>query len=155
MTLMALKAAEDLNQAAMNINLGVKAITDVKKSTKATGDVKPLKSTLTRSVDWPNFRTVKMVKLVANFQWCHWPKINFSVALLGQIYRLVDSGFSGWIWWTCSKNWYHFHKRKCRRFAVDCFEEIFRILHIRNKADWISWRIWRSTSTTKSKPIYR
>ena len=34
------------------------------KSTKATADVKPLKSTLTRSVDWPNFWTVKMVKLV-------------------------------------------------------------------------------------------
>ena len=87
MTLMALKAAADVNQAAANVNLGVKAITDVKKSKKATGDVKPLKSTLTRSVDWPNFRTVKMVKLVVNFQGCHWPKINFSVALLGQIYR--------------------------------------------------------------------
>ena len=40
MTLMALKAAADVNQAAANINLGV----------KATADVKPLK-TLTRSVD--------------------------------------------------------------------------------------------------------
>ena len=44
---MALKAAEDVNQAAMNVNLGVKAITDMKKSAKATADVKPL----IRSVD--------------------------------------------------------------------------------------------------------
>ena len=44
---MALKAAADVNQVAANVNLGVKAITDVKKSTKATADVKPL----TRSVD--------------------------------------------------------------------------------------------------------
>ena len=58
MTLMALKAAADVNQvaadvkqAAENVNLGVKAITDMKKSAKATADVKPLKSTLTRSVD--------------------------------------------------------------------------------------------------------
>ena len=51
MTLMALKAAADINQAAENINLGVKAITDMKKSAKATGDVKRLKSTYTRSVD--------------------------------------------------------------------------------------------------------
>ena len=40
---MALKAAEDVNQATRNVNLGVKAITDVKKSVKATADVKPLK----------------------------------------------------------------------------------------------------------------
>ena len=64
--------------------LGVKAITDVKKSAKATADVKPL----IRSVDWPNFRTVKIVKLVANFQWAELPKSWFSVALPGQIYRL-------------------------------------------------------------------
>ena len=51
MTLMALKAAVDVNQAAANVNLGAKAITDIKKSTKATADVKPLKSTLARSVD--------------------------------------------------------------------------------------------------------
>ena len=51
MTLMALKAAADINQAAENVNLGVKAITDMKKSAKATADVKPLKSTYTRSVD--------------------------------------------------------------------------------------------------------
>ena len=44
-------AAPDVNQVALNINLCVKAITDVKKSAKATADVKPLKSTLTRSVD--------------------------------------------------------------------------------------------------------
>ena len=50
MTLMALKAAADVNQATANVNLGVKAIRDMKKSTKATADVKPLKSTLT-SVD--------------------------------------------------------------------------------------------------------
>ena len=50
MTLMALKAAADVNQEAMNLNLVVKDITDVKKSVKAT-DVKPLKSTLTKSVD--------------------------------------------------------------------------------------------------------
>ena len=43
MTLMALKAAADINQAAVNIHLGVKAITDVKKSAKATADIKPLK----------------------------------------------------------------------------------------------------------------
>ena len=49
--LMALKAAADVNQVAGNVNLGVKAITDMKKSAKATADVKPLKSTLTRSVD--------------------------------------------------------------------------------------------------------
>ena len=49
-TLMALKGAADINQEAMNLNLVVKAITDVKKSMKAT-DVKPLKSTLTKSVD--------------------------------------------------------------------------------------------------------
>ena len=41
------KATADVNQAAVNVNLGVKAITDVKKSAKATADVKPL----TRSVD--------------------------------------------------------------------------------------------------------
>ena len=51
MTLMALKAAADVNLARMNVNLGVKAITDVKKSPKATADVKPLKPTLTRSKD--------------------------------------------------------------------------------------------------------
>ena len=51
MTLMALKAAADVNQADANVSLGVKAITDVKKSAKDTTDVKPLKSTLTRSVD--------------------------------------------------------------------------------------------------------
>jgi hypothetical protein len=50
-TLVALKAAADVNQVAANVNLGVKAITDLKKSAKATVDVKPLKSTLTRSVD--------------------------------------------------------------------------------------------------------
>ena len=44
---MALKAAADVNQEATNLNLVVKAITDVKKSVKA----KPLKSTLTKSVD--------------------------------------------------------------------------------------------------------
>ena len=60
---MALKAAAVVNQAAANINLGVKAITNMKKSAKATKDIKPLKSTLTRSVDWPDFRTIKMVKL--------------------------------------------------------------------------------------------
>ena len=49
-TLMALKAAADVNQESTNLNLVVKAITDVKKSVKAT-DVKPLKSTLTKSVD--------------------------------------------------------------------------------------------------------
>ena len=37
---MALKAAKDVNQAAMNVNLGVKAITDVKKSAKATAENK-------------------------------------------------------------------------------------------------------------------
>ena len=51
MTLMALKEAGDINQAAANVNLGVKAITDLKKSAKATTDVKPLKSTLTSCVD--------------------------------------------------------------------------------------------------------
>jgi hypothetical protein len=51
MTLMALKGAADDNQAAANVNLDVKVITDVKKSAKATADVKTLKSTLTRSVD--------------------------------------------------------------------------------------------------------
>ena len=51
MTLMALKAAVDVNQAVTNFYLGVKANKDVKKSTKATADVKPLKSTLTGSVD--------------------------------------------------------------------------------------------------------
>ena len=44
MTLIALKVAAD-------VNLGVKAIMGVKKSAKATTDIKPLKSTLTRSVD--------------------------------------------------------------------------------------------------------
>ena len=48
---MALKAAADVNQAAAIINLGMKAITDLKKSAKATADVKPLKSTLTSCVD--------------------------------------------------------------------------------------------------------
>ena len=42
-----LKAAADVNKATANVNLGVKAITDVKKSAKAFADVKPLK----RSVD--------------------------------------------------------------------------------------------------------
>ena len=41
------QAAADINQAAANVNLGVKAITNVKKSAKATADIKPL----TRSVD--------------------------------------------------------------------------------------------------------
>ena len=50
MTLMALKAATDVNQVAANVNLGVKAIIDV-KSEKGTADIKPLKSALTRSVD--------------------------------------------------------------------------------------------------------
>ena len=45
MTLMALKAAAD-------VNLGVKAIMDVKKSAKASTDIKPLKSTLTRQGVW-------------------------------------------------------------------------------------------------------
>ena len=40
---MALKVAADVNQEATNLNLVVKAITDVKKSAKATADVKPLK----------------------------------------------------------------------------------------------------------------
>ena len=48
---MALKAAADINQAASNVNLGMKAITDLKKSAKAIADVKPLKSTLTSCVD--------------------------------------------------------------------------------------------------------
>ena len=52
--LKAFKATADINQAAANINLGLKAITDMKKFTKATADVKPLKSTLKRSVDLPN-----------------------------------------------------------------------------------------------------
>ena len=39
MTLIALNATADVNQAAANVNLGVKAITDVKKSAKATADV--------------------------------------------------------------------------------------------------------------------
>ena len=47
MTLIALNATADVNQAAANVNLGVKAITDVKKSAKGFADVKPL----TRSVD--------------------------------------------------------------------------------------------------------
>ena len=85
MTLMALKAAADINQAAANVNLGVKAITNVKKSAKATADIKPL----TRSVDWPNFQTIKMVKLVAIFEWAELPKSLFSVARPGQIYRLL------------------------------------------------------------------
>ena len=50
MTLMALKAAADINQVVANVNLGVKAIIDV-KSEKGTNDIKPLKSALTRSVD--------------------------------------------------------------------------------------------------------
>jgi hypothetical protein len=48
---MALKEVADINQAAANVNLGTKAITDVKKSTKTTMDIKPLKSTLTLSAD--------------------------------------------------------------------------------------------------------
>ena len=48
---MALKVATNVNQAAANVNLGVKAITDLKKSAEATADVKPLKSTLTSCVD--------------------------------------------------------------------------------------------------------
>ena len=42
MTLMALKAAGDVNQAAAYVNLGLKAITNVKKSAKATANIKPL-----------------------------------------------------------------------------------------------------------------
>ena len=38
-----MKAAADINQEATNLNLVVKAITDVKKSAKANADVKPLK----------------------------------------------------------------------------------------------------------------
>ena len=48
---MALKTAADINQVAANLNLSVQAITDMKKSAKTTADVKPLKSTLTRTVD--------------------------------------------------------------------------------------------------------
>ena len=48
---MALKAVADVNQAAGIVNFGVKAITDVKKSAKVTADVKPMKSTLTSSLD--------------------------------------------------------------------------------------------------------
>ena len=49
------------------------------------------KSTVTscRSVDSPNFQTNKMVKPVANFRWTSLPKINFSVALPGQIYSKI------------------------------------------------------------------
>ena len=47
---MALKVAADVNQVAVNINLGVKAIMGVKKSAKANEDVKPLK-TLIRNVN--------------------------------------------------------------------------------------------------------
>ena len=36
---MALKATADINQAAANVNLGVKAITDLKKSAKATFEI--------------------------------------------------------------------------------------------------------------------
>ena len=36
---MAMKATVDINQAAANVNLGVKAITNMKKSVKATMDV--------------------------------------------------------------------------------------------------------------------
>ena len=51
MTLMALKATTDVIQGVANVNLGVKATMAVKKSAKTTVDVKPLKSTLIRSVD--------------------------------------------------------------------------------------------------------
>ena len=80
MTLLAMKAAADINQEAANLNLVVKAITDVKKSVKAT-DVKPLKSTLTKSVNWPNFRTIKMVQLVVNFQWAELLKSWLSIVV--------------------------------------------------------------------------
>ena len=33
----------------------------------------------------------------ANFRWCYWPKVNFSVALLGQIYRLWKWFFSSFL----------------------------------------------------------
>ena len=56
-----------------NVNPGVKAIMDLKKSAKVTADVKPL----TRSVDWPNFRAVKMVNLVAIFSEQSYKKIHF------------------------------------------------------------------------------
>ena len=52
--------------------------------------VKTLKSTLTRNVDWPNFRTVKMVQLFTNFQWAELPKSWLSVARPEQIYRLSE-----------------------------------------------------------------
>ena len=53
------------------------------------GHIKPLKSTLTTwIVDCPNFRTIKIVKMVLILKWSYWPKINFLVALPGQIYRL-------------------------------------------------------------------
>ena len=73
-----MKATADINQEATNLNLVVKAITDVKKSVKAM-DVKPLKSTLTKSVDWPNFWTIKMVQLFAIFQWAELLKSWLSV----------------------------------------------------------------------------
>ena len=46
-----LKMVADIIQAAANVNLSVKTITDVKKSAKGTTDVKSLKPTLTRSED--------------------------------------------------------------------------------------------------------
>ena len=69
MTLMALKAAADINQAAENVNLGVKAITDMKKSAKATMDVKSLKIK-----NAPN-----QADNFAIFQWSSLLKITFSV----------------------------------------------------------------------------
>ena len=44
-----------------------------------------------KSVDWPNFQIVKWLKPVAIFWWYYWLKINLLVALLRQIYRLLEN----------------------------------------------------------------
>ena len=64
----------------MYVKKALKAITDMKKSAKATTDVKPLKKYLKNA---PN-----QADNFAIFQWRSWRKINISVALPGQIYRL-------------------------------------------------------------------
>ena len=72
-----------------------------------------------KSVDWPNFRTVKRLKTVAIFWYRYWPKMNLSVALLRQMHRLLVY-FESWLeiccrhkimeeissWWFTWQAWY-------------------------------------------------
>ena len=48
-------------------------------------------------MDWPNFRTVNRLKMVAIFQWCYWPKMNLPIVLLCHIQAINLKTFSHWL----------------------------------------------------------